>query len=120
MANQTSPTPEKPLLTPALDIYEQEDLVTIIAELPGVNNDNLNIQVQDQTLTIEGVIALATADGEQQGHEEVSSPYYTSTLQLGRDLDTDNIRADFKDGLLTVKVGKKARSQPHKVDVKFI
>ncbi|WP_281558567.1 Hsp20/alpha crystallin family protein [Thalassomonas sp. RHCl1] len=120
MANQVNSKPEKTLLTPALDIYEQANQVIIIAELPGVNNDNLNIQVQDQTLSIEGVIALATADGEQQGHEEVTSPYYTSTLQLSRDLDSESIAADFKDGLLTVKITKKTLSIPHKVDVKFI
>ena len=119
MANQASNRPEKTLLTPALDIYEQENLVTVIAELPGVNNDNLNIQVHDQTLIIEGVIALATADGEQLGHEEITSPYYTSTLQLGRDLDSKNISADFKDGLLTLKIAKKTFSAPHKIEVQF-
>ncbi|WDE10417.1 Hsp20/alpha crystallin family protein [Thalassomonas haliotis] len=119
MATQANNAPEKTLLTPALDIFEQENQVTIIAELPGVNNDNVNIQLQDQILTIEGVIALATADGEQQGHEEVTSPYYATSLQLGRDLDSENIGADFKDGLLTVKIAKKAWSQPYKIDVKF-
>lgn len=107
------------VLTPPIDIYELNDVINVIAELPGVNSDNLNIQLNDNTLTIEGVLAIATADGEQEGSEEIRTPYYVRTLQLSDDLNKDNIGANFKDGILTLTLVKKAKSKPQKIDVQF-
>lgn len=117
--NTTTPLSQNTVLAPTLDIYEQNDSIFILAELPGVNNDNLNVQLHDKTLTIQGTIALATANGGKSGQEEVKSPYYTRTLQLGSDLDTSHIDADFKDGLLTLKLNKKVQAKPQSIDIKF-
>lgn len=117
--NTTTPSASNTVLTPVLDIYEKDQAVYILAELPGVNNDNLNLQVQNKTLTIQGVISLPTANGEQQGHEEVKSPYYSRTLMLGDDLDADKIDASFNDGLLTLKMALRHQPKSRKIDVKF-
>jgi HSP20 family molecular chaperone IbpA len=107
------------IIEPLVDVYEVDQLMHILADLPGVNNDNLNIQVNGQMVTIEGVLSLPTADGDGKGFEEVKTPYYMRSLPLSSDLDAASIKAHFVDGVLTLKVAKRADSQPRKLAVDF-
>lgn len=112
-------TNENNVLRPKLDIYEQNKQIHVIAELPGVGKDNINLQVYGHTLIIEGVLSLPTADGEQKGHEELKSPYYMRTVKLSDDLDSENIKADFDNGLLNLVISKKSTSDPKKIAINF-
>lgn len=112
-------TPSNSVIEPLVDVYEVDQAMHILADLPGVSNDNLNVHVDGKTLTIEGVLSIPTADGDGKGFEEVRSPYYMRSLQLSDDLDADNISAQFSDGVLNIKINKKPQSQPKKIQVSF-
>lgn len=107
------------VIEPLVDVYEIDQTMHILADLPGVSNDNLNVHVEGKTLTIEGVLSIATADGDGKGFEEVRSPYYFRALQLSDDLDGDHINAQFSDGVLRLKIAKKPQSQPKKIAINF-
>lgn len=105
------------VMTPAVDVVEDKQGITLYADLPGVPRDKLSIQVDADTLTIEGEIALAATTGLQALHVEVAQPRYRRVFTLSRELDGERIDAQFKHGVLTLHIPKAAHAQPRKIDV---
>lgn len=102
---------------PRVDIYEDENGIVLLADLPGVANDRLNLQVDRNTLLIE---AEATVDAPQPMkalYAEVRNPRYRRGFALGSELDTAAVQANLKDGVLTLRLPKKAEHQPRKITV---
>ena len=105
------------VMTPAVDVVEDKQGITLYADLPGVPKDKLSIQVDADTLTIEGEIALAVTDGLQALHVEVPQPRYRRVFTLSRELDGERIDAQLRNGVLTLHIPKAAHAQPKKIAV---
>jgi HSP20 family molecular chaperone IbpA len=105
-------------LTPSVDIFEDEDGITVQAEMPGVSKDHLDIQADRNNLTIEGEAMIDLPGDMQALYADLQSTKYRRSFLLSGELETDRIEASLKDGLLTVQIPKRAEYKPRKIEVR--
>lgn len=104
--------------TPAVDIYEQDGGLTLMADMPGVVSQQLKIDVDQGVLTIEGEAHISSS-GEQLFSEFAPSGYYRQ-FRLPEHIDLDKIDANLHDGVLTLKLPKAAAALPKRIEVKTL
>ncbi len=112
------PAAQAPALVPPVDIVEDEDGITLKADLPGVSKEDLAIRVDGDTLTIEGNVSLGEAQNLEAVYAEVRVAQYRRSFVLSRDLDTERIDASMKNGVLTMHVPRLEQAKPRRVPVK--
>ena len=105
---------------PKVNVYEYEDKVGIVAEIPGLNKKQLNVDVEDGVLTISGdKHSTFEDDGAKVIRRELKQSSFKRSFELGEQLDGDNIAANFKDGVLSVSIPKVVPEKPKKTYVKI-
>jgi HSP20 family protein len=102
---------------PAVDVFEDASGITLLADMPGVPKDRLELKVEADTLSIEGQVVQATPEGLEAVYAEVRVPRYRRTFTLSRELDTSKVDASLKDGVLTLRIPKQAHAQPRRIEV---
>ena len=102
---------------PPVDVYEDESGITLMADMPGVRKDGLEIRVEGDTLLIEGAVQPATPENLEAIYAELRTAYFKRTFTLSRELDTAKIDAGLKDGVLTLRIPKQAHAQPRRISV---
>jgi len=105
-------------MTPPVDVVEDASAITLLADLPGVSRDKLSVQFETDSLTIEGEVSLDIPEGMESSRAEVRVPRYRRVFSLSRELDTDNASAEFKNGVLKLRIPKAAHLQPRKIEVR--
>jgi len=119
----TTPTPaqavneERQAVLPRVDIVEDEQGITLWADLPGVSKEGLEVKVEGDTLAISGNVALPLPEGLEPLYAEVRAPRYTRQFTLSRELDPSGISAQFQDGVLTLRIPKAQHAQPRRIAV---
>jgi HSP20 family molecular chaperone IbpA len=106
------------VLSPPVDVIEDASGITLYADMPGVPKERLSLQVEADSLTIEGELALNTPEGLEPRYVEVEVPRYRRAFTLSKELDSDKINAEFKNGVLKLRIPKAAHAQPRKVEIK--
>ncbi|MBI1891878.1 MAG: Hsp20/alpha crystallin family protein [Burkholderiales bacterium] len=106
-------------LLPAVDVIEDANGITLFADLPGVAKDKLNLQLEADSLTIEGEVSLDLPQGMESSHAEVRLPRYRRTFTLSKELDSDKATAEFKNGVLKLRIPKAEHAQPRKIEVRY-
>jgi len=105
--------------TPAVDVREAEDEYLMEAELPGLTDKDIELNVEDNILTL--------SSKKEQNQEEKKNGYlirerrkheFARTFVLPKDVDREKIKGEFKNGLLVVSIPKKPEAKPRKIDVK--
>lgn len=109
--------PEAALLPP-VDVIEDASGITLLADLPGVPKDKLKLQLEADSLTIEGEVSLGTPEGMESGHAEVRLPRYRRVFTLSKELDSEKAMAEFKNGVLKLRIPKAEHVQPRKIEIK--
>ena len=104
-------------MRPAVDIYEDKQGITLIADMPGVSRDRLNIEIDNNTLSIEGEVVIDFPESMEALYADVRSTYYQRSFTLSNELQTDNTNAELKDGVLTLSIPKREELQPRKIVV---
>lgn len=104
-------------VTPLMDVFEDEAGITVLADMPGVPKEELDIRVDDDTLLVEGRVKSMTPDGLEAIYAELRVPTYRRSFTLSRELDTAKIEAGLKDGVLTLRIPKQAHAQPRRITV---
>jgi HSP20 family protein len=102
---------------PAVDVYEDDAGITLLADMPGVPKDQLELKVEGDALSIEGSVRAPTPEGLEAVYAEVRVPRYRRSFTLSRELDTSRIDASLKDGVLTLRIPKQAHAQPRRIEV---
>ena len=103
---------------PKVNVYEYDDKVGIVAEIPGLDKKQLNVEVEDGILTISGDKHSAfESEGAKILRKELKESSFKRQFELGELLDGDNISANFKDGILSISVPK---TEPEKSKKKFV
>ncbi len=114
---QAETTRNIPVYIPAVDIYETQDALTLVADMPGVSPENVDIDLQDDQLTIRGTITVE-GEGETVLLREYGVGDYYRQFTLGRIIDQSKIEAAMKDGVLTLTLPKVDKAKPRKVEVR--
>ena len=105
---------------PKVNVYEYDDKVGIIAEIPGLDKKQLKVEVEDGILTISGdKHNIHEEDGAKIIRRELKASSFKRQFELSELLDGDSISANFKDGVLSVSVPKIEPSEPKKHTVKI-
>ncbi len=106
------------IFMPAADIFEADNDLTIILEMPGVEKKNVDINVEDGVLNIEGRIDLTKYHGLQPLYTEYNIGHYSRSFRLSSKIDQAKIGAEMKDGVLSLKLPKVAEAKPRTIQVK--
>lgn len=114
-AEQTTPGL---VFTPAVDIFETEKQITLLADMPGVKAEDLTIDLRDNTLTLAGDIAPVDESSEEEILVEYETGRYYRQFTLGEMVDQGKIDAKLKDGVLRLSLPKVEKATPKKITVK--
>ena len=105
---------------PKVNVYEYDDKVGIVAEIPGLTKKQLNVEVEDNVLTISGdKHGVWEEEGAKVIRRELKASSFKRSFQLGELLDGENINANFKDGILSVEIPKTEPVVPKKHSIKI-
>ena len=102
-------------IAPPVDIYEDAAALTVVADLPGVDKAGLDVRVEDGILTIRGK-ASHVAPGAPV-HQEYELLDFFRQFELPEQIEVDGIRADLKHGVLALRLPKKEKARPRKIEV---
>lgn len=109
--------PPQRAVQPAVDVYEDETGITLLADMPGVPREQLELRVDGDELLIEAGVQVGTPEGLEPLYAEVRVPRYRRSFTLSRELDSARIDASLKDGVLTLRIPKQAHAQPRRIPV---
>ena len=105
---------------PKVNVYEYEDKIGIIAEIPGLKKKQLNIEVEDGVLTISGdKHGIEEQEGATVLRRELKASSFKRSFQLGELLDDSRVDANFNDGILSISIPKVEPEKPQKTYVKI-
>ncbi|MEO1163086.1 MAG: Hsp20/alpha crystallin family protein [Chloroflexota bacterium] len=102
----------------ALDVHENDDAFTVQAEVPGIDADNINIRLHEDTLTIE--VENSYENREERGDAILQERRYGSfsrSLRFPVHVNSDNVSADYTDGVLTITVPKAEEVKPRRIEI---
>ena len=104
---------------PPMDVFETEDQIVAKVELPGIEPGDVEVSVEDSTLTVSGKREFASEVNEESYHRvERRYGQFTRAITLPQTADTEKVEAHFDKGVLTIEVPKVERAKPKKIEVK--
>ena len=103
---------------PAMDLVETEDHLVLRADLPGMDEDDLDIEIKDGVLTVSGV-RKAEHEDKREGFYRVERAFgsFSRSLSLPDGINADQVSANFDRGVLEVKIPKPEQTKPHRVQI---
>ena len=104
---------------PKVNVYEYDDKIGIVAEIPGLDKKNVTVDVEEDVLIISGDKHGFDSDGGKCITRELKQSAFKRSFNLGEYLDGKNISAQFKDGMLSISIPKKEPEQPKKHSIKI-
>jgi len=109
--------PDTRALMPRVDVLEDEGGITILADLPGVAKEQLQLRIEGDVLVIEGAMTAFAPGTLEPVYAEVRLARYRRSFTLSRELDASRTQAGLKDGVLTLRIPKQAKAQPRRISV---
>jgi HSP20 family protein len=107
-----------PVYSPAVDIFETDDRIALLADMPGVKAKDLKIDLRDNVLTLSGRIEVTPSDKEVSVLSEYESGTYFRQFTLSEMIDQAKIDAKLTDGVLRLELPKAERAKPRQITVK--
>ena len=104
-------------LLPPVDIFEDENGFTLIADMPGVAKEHLVVRVTGDNLLIEGAATIPATGSMELVYGEIQSPQYRRSFTLSRELDPGKIEARLANGVLNLRIPKSEEARPRRIDV---
>ena len=111
-------TRECPVFVPRADIFETDDEVTVIADMPGVDETSVDITLEKNTLIIRGFVEPVIHEGYTQSYTEYGVGDYERSFVLSNEIDREKIEASVKDGVLHLLLPKMDVAKVRKIKVK--
>lgn len=103
---------------PAVDVYEDDHKVVLKLEIPGVEEKDLDVQVENNTLTVRGERKFEKEEKEENFHRiERRYGTFSRSFTLPNTLDTDKVNASYENGVLRIELNKRAEAKPKQVKV---
>ena len=107
-----------PVFVPAVDIFEEDGNITVLADMPGVKPDKLTIDLHDNVLTMTGDAEEAEGEDEEELIREYHVGRYYRQFTVSDNIDQDKIEANLTDGVLRLVLPKAEASKPKQIKVK--
>lgn len=106
------------VLAPAVDVFEDDDRIELKAELPGLKPEDVQIDVHDNVLTLSGERRLEREE-DREGYRRIERSYgrFSRSFTLPRHVDQDNIRAEMREGVLSLTLPKREQQRGRRIDV---
>lgn len=111
-------TRQGPVYTPAVDIFENETSITVLADMPGVKPEDLNIDLRESVLTLSGRVAPLEAAQEAAVLREFQAGTYYRQFTLAETIDQSKIDAKLTDGVLRLELPKIEKAKPRQITVR--
>jgi HSP20 family protein len=105
------------VFVPATDIFETDEALTVILEMPGIDKDKVDVKVENDVLKIEGWIDFSRYEGLQPVYTEYNIGNFARSFQLSSKIDQDRISAELRDGVMTLVLPKSERAKTRKISV---
>jgi HSP20 family protein len=104
--------------SPAVDILETENAIVLKADVPAVDPKDIDIEVQNQTLTIKGQRQFDKSEASKGFHRiERSFGSFVRSFAVPTTVDTEKVAADYKNGVLTISIPKKETAKPRQIKI---
>jgi HSP20 family protein len=103
---------------PNVDIFETEDALTVVLEMPGVDRDHIGIGVDNGVLTVEGSIDFGKYEGLEPVYSEYNVGPYRRSFRISNQIDQDKISAEMRDGVIKLVLPKAEEAKPRKIEVR--
>jgi HSP20 family protein len=100
---------------PPTDIFETEQALSVVLEMPGVRKDNVDVSIEDDVLKVEGRIDYTKYEGLRPLYAEYNVGHYVRSFELSSKIDQSAIRADMKDGIVKLVLPKIEKAKPRKI-----
>jgi HSP20 family molecular chaperone IbpA len=113
---QESTVPTRAFL-PVADIFETDQALTVVLEMPGVSKENVQIDVENDVLTIAGQIDYSAYEGLQPLYTEYNIGNYSRSFQISSKIKQDGIKAELNDGVMTLVLPKAERAKSRRISV---
>jgi HSP20 family protein len=111
-------TRARPVFLPCTDIFEREDAIVVVADMPGVGPEAVDVDLTGNELTISGRVADPVIEGHTLSSWEYEVGDYRRKFRLSGGIDADKIEATIKNGVLQVVLPKSKEAPPQKITVK--
>jgi HSP20 family protein len=102
---------------PNTDIYETDETLTLVMEVPGVEKKDVTVQLENDVLRVEGRIDFSKYDGMEPVYAEYNIGHYARAFTLSDKIDQDGISADLADGVLTLTLKKAKAALPRRIEI---
>ena len=102
---------------PPVEVIEDAQGITLRADLPGVPKEKLELNIETDTITIEGELRLDVPEGLEVTHAEVSLPRFRRVFTLSKELDANKVSAELSNGVLTLRIPKTEHAQPRRIPI---
>ena len=109
--------PEQTVLPPA-DIFEDTDGISVVLDMPGVSKDRLHVKADGNGLVVEGDAQISMPEGMEAVYADIRATHYRRSFGLTSELDAERIEAALKDGVLTLRIPKRAELKPRRIEIK--
>ena len=109
---------ERPYYSPLVDIYEEDDELVLVTDIPGVSAAGLEVTCENGVLTLNGHIESSPAAGGTLLHQEYIPGDYHRCFRLSDDIDVEKIKAKVSAGVLTLRLPKYERVRKRRIEVK--
>jgi len=117
LARQEEKTIPGRFFVPTADIFETDEALTVIMEMPGVKKDNVSIEVENDVLRVEGRIDFSGYQGMEPVYTEYNVGHYARGFTLSGKIDRESISARLDDGVLTLTLPKAKEAMPRRIAV---
>lgn len=111
-------TRDREIFIPRVDIYETAETVVLIADMPGVSDEGVDITLEKNLLTIRGKVEFTEPEGYEATYTEYRVGDFERTFKLSDEVDRENIEATLKNGVLRLEMTKAAAAQSRKILVR--
>ena len=112
------PTMPTRAFLPTTDIFETEDALTLVLEMPGVDRGHIDVSVENGVLTVEGKINFDKYEGLQPVYSEYNIGPYRRSFRISSRIDQDKIKAEIRDGVITLVLPKAEEAKPRRIEVR--
>jgi HSP20 family molecular chaperone IbpA len=102
---------------PTVDIYEAEDALTVVLEMPGVARNNIDVNVDNGVLMIEGKIDFSKYEDLQPVYSEYNIGPFRRSFRISSRIDQDKIKAEVRDGVISLTLPKAEQAKPRRIEV---